>query len=172
MSTRGARGAATLPLAILGLLALLLATPGAAVEPREFASALEERRYRDLIEELRCLVCQNQNLADSNADLARDLRDEVHAMLRAGRSDQEILAFMVDRYGDFVLYRPPLKPATALLWFGPFVLAAAALAWLVVQVRRRRPARGGDAAREDAPLDEAERRRAAALLGRGGDDRA
>ena len=114
-----------------------------ASEPRSFPSPELADRYRGLVEELRCLVCQNQTIADSNADLARDLRDKVDEMLRAGRSDEEILAYMVARYGNFVRYRPPFDAATALLWCGPFVLAAAALIWLLVRVRRRAPAGDG-----------------------------
>ena len=114
-----------------------------AAEPRSFPSPELADRYRALVEEIRCLVCQNQSIADSNADLARDLRGKVDEMLRAGRSDDQILAYMVDRYGNFVRYRPPFDAATALLWCGPFVLAAAALAWLVFRIRRRAPAREG-----------------------------
>ena len=114
----------------------LLAT-AAGVEPRPFDSPEQEGRYRALIAELRCLVCQNQNLADSDADLARDLRDQTYHMIRDGRSDDEVIAFMVGRYGDFVLYRPPVRPATALLWFGPAVLVLAGAVVVLLQVRRR-----------------------------------
>ena len=124
---------------------LLAALPHAvpAAEPRSFPSPELANRFRDLVEEIRCLVCQNQSIADSNADLARDLRNKVDEMLRAGRSDEEILAYMVDRYGNFVRYRPPFDAATALLWCGPFVLAAVALGWLFVRIRRRAPKREG-----------------------------
>jgi len=94
---------------------------------REFDSPEQERRYQVLIDELRCLVCQNQNLADSNADLAQDLRNRTYKMIRQGRSDDEILDYMVARYGDFVLYKPPVKAATLLLWYGPIVILLAAL---------------------------------------------
>ena len=121
----------------------LAASPpfASAAEPRSFPSRELSERYLGLVEEIRCLVCQNQSIADSNADLARDLRDKVDEMLRAGRSDEEILAYMVDRYGNFVRYRPPFDAATLVLWCGPFVLAGAALAWLLVRVRRRVPVR-------------------------------
>jgi len=99
-----------------------------------------DARVRQLEEKLRCLVCQNQTLADSNAELAQDLRRQVREQVYAGRSDEEITAFLVQRYGDFVLYEPPFKPSTALLWLGPFVLLAAALAGLVLVLRRRRDA--------------------------------
>ena len=86
-----------------------------------------QQRYNNLLHELRCFVCQNQTLADSGSGLADDLRLEVKRMLEEGNSDQQIFAFMSDRYGDFVLYKPPLKPRTWLLWFGPFVLLLAGL---------------------------------------------
>ena len=109
-------------------------------EPRGFSSPEHERRYHALIDELRCLVCQNQTIAESNADLASDLRREVYRMVEDGRSADEIAGFMVARYGDFVLYRPPLRGGTILLWAGPFVLAAIGLAVLAVHLRRRRRA--------------------------------
>ena len=115
--------------------------PALANEPRSFPTPELADRYRGLIGEIRCLVCQNQSIADSNVELARDLRDKVDEMLRAGRPDEEILAYMVDRYGNFVRYRPPFDATTLLLWLGPFVLAGAALTWLIVRVRRRAPAR-------------------------------
>ena len=94
----------------------------AAVDPYPFASEGDEVRFRALIAELRCLVCQNQNLADSNAELAQDLRQQVYEMVLRGEADQTIASYMVDRYGDFVLYRPPVKGTTAMLWAGPFLL--------------------------------------------------
>jgi len=106
-------------------------------ESREFASKVDEQRYRDLIEELRCLVCQNQNVADSNAGLATDLRNEVHTMIVNGSSDQQIVDFMVARYGDFVLYRPPLRVTTLALWGGPLVLTFAGL-WMLYRIMGRR----------------------------------
>ena len=81
-----------------------------------------EQRLTKLSQELRCLVCQNETLADSRADLADDLRQEIREQIRAGKTDQEIIAFLTQRYGEFILYRPPVKPKTYLLWFGPFVL--------------------------------------------------
>ena len=132
-----ARFAGTARLA--GVLLAVHTVSAFAVEPRAFPTADLSERYRVLVEEIRCLVCQNQTIADSNADLARDLRDKVDEMLRAGRSDDEILDYLVDRYGNFVRYRPPLDPSTALLWLGPFALAAAALVWLVIRTRRHAP---------------------------------
>ena len=99
-----------------------------------------EARLKVLGEELRCLVCQNQTLADSNAPLAQDLRNEIRGQIAKGKNDDEIRAYLVDRYGDFVLYRPPWKPATLLLWLGPFVLLGAG-AWVFTRVVRSRKAR-------------------------------
>ena len=105
--------------------ATLTATPvQALLEPLKFESSSQESRYKALIAELRCLVCQNQNLADSNAELAGDLRMLTYDMILSGSSDREIVQFMVSRYGDFVLYRPPFKPSTVLLWFAPLILLA------------------------------------------------
>ena len=87
-----------------------------------FANEAEEQRFQHLARELRCLVCQNQNIADSDAGLARDLRKEVFEMMRAGKSDDEIKRFLTDRYGDFVLYRPPFKATTLVLWVGPILI--------------------------------------------------
>ncbi len=141
----------------LAAAALLLAASLAAGA----AAPQDEARIRALSEKLRCLVCQNQSLADSNAELATDLRRELRAQVAAGRSDEQILGFMVERYGDFVLYEPPFKASTAALWIGPFVLLAAALAVLVLVLRRRR------AAPEPPVLAPEERARAARLLGEG-----
>jgi cytochrome c-type biogenesis protein CcmH len=99
-----------------------------------------EQRIRQLSEKLRCLVCQNQSLADSNAELAQDLRRQLREQVAAGRRDDEILDYLVQRYGDFVLYEPPFKAITVLLWVGPFVLLAAAALVLVATLRRRRRA--------------------------------
>jgi cytochrome c-type biogenesis protein CcmH len=112
---------------------LLFSLPGIADENTE-------QRIRQLEEKLRCLVCQNQSLADSGAELAGDLRKQVRDQVAAGRSDDEIIGYLVQRYGDFVLYEPPFKATTALLWVGPFLLFAAAAGFLVVAVRRRRNA--------------------------------
>ena len=141
---------------LAGSLLVAYPLPVPAVEPRSFPSPELAERYRGLVEELRCLVCQNQTIADSDADLARDLRDKVDELLRAGRSDEEILAYMVERYGNFVRYRPPFDPATAILWLGPFVLAGVAVVFLLVRIRRRVPAPGG--------LNEEELRRLARLV--------
>ncbi|MGE5155056.1 MAG: cytochrome c-type biogenesis protein [Bdellovibrio bacteriovorus] len=92
------------------------------LEEFQFESPAQEQQFRDLIGKLRCLVCQNESLAGSQADLAQDLREEVYRMMQEGKSKDEIIEFLVARYGDFVLYQPPIKPSTYLLWFGPFLL--------------------------------------------------
>lgn len=117
-----------------------------------------ERRVTAIAEELRCLVCQNQTIADSNADLAIDLKRQIREQLRAGRTDRQVVDFMVERYGDFVLYRPPLKATTAALWFGPLALGVIAVVTVVVLVRRRRRADPSEA------LSDSERQQAAELL--------
>lgn len=117
-----------------------------------------ERRMTVIAAELRCLVCQNEPIAASRADLAVDLRRQIREQIKAGMSDQEILAYMVDRYGDFVRYRPPMKATTVLLWFGPAVLLVVGLIALLQYLRRR----GGKV--DDSPLSDEDRRRAEALL--------
>jgi cytochrome c-type biogenesis protein CcmH len=110
----------------------------AAIETYAFDTPAQEQRYKDLIDELRCLVCQNQNLADSDAELAQDLRRKTYEMVKAGKGDREILDYMVQRYGDFVLYRPPLKGTTVALWVGPFLILAVGVGVLVRVIARRR----------------------------------
>ena len=150
------------------LLMLTLVLPGraSAVEPGEMLSdpALEARA-REISQELRCLVCQNQSIDDSNAALARDLRVLVRERLSAGDSNDEVIRFIVDRYGDFVLLNPPFKPSTWLLWLGPALVLVLGGWGTAVWIRRRRPV----AAEAPKPLDEDEERRLAALLGDGGD---
>ena len=134
-------------------LALGLASLGWSAEE----DAAIEARFQALSKELRCLVCQNQSLFDSPAELAADFRREVRAMMREGRSDEEIKAFLVARYGDFVLFRPPLKEKTYLLWSAPFILLGAG-ALILVAMARARPGR------DEPPLDEQERQLADELL--------
>ena len=109
----------------------------AAIESYEFESAQMEADYNVLIDELRCLVCQNQNLSGSNAGLAKDLRKQTYEMLTQGKTPDQVVEYMTDRYGEFVLYRPRLKTNTLLLWFGPFALLALVL-WLVVRAMRKK----------------------------------
>ena len=140
-------------------LCLLLGTAqaGVTLEAFKFKTEAEEQHFKDLIEEIRCLVCQNQSLADSDAELAHDLRAEVYDMIQAGKTDDEIISFLVARYGDFVLYKPPMKPSTYLLWFGPFVLLIIAALLLLRSIRRQQKApveeiSGEERARLDAIL--------------------
>jgi len=118
-----------------------------------------EKRLAKLSQELRCLVCQNETLADSRADLAEDLRREIRTQIKAGKSDKEIIEFLTQRYGEFVLYRPVVGPKTYLLWFGPFVLLVAGLVLLFRYVRTRRELI------TDVPLTVEEQKRVAELLG-------
>ncbi|NLA68150.1 MAG: cytochrome c-type biogenesis protein CcmH [Gammaproteobacteria bacterium] len=108
-----------------------------STQPLEFRARAEEQRFPELTAELRCVMCQNQSLADSDAPIAHDLRREVFNLMREGRSDAEIKEFLVQRYGEFVLYRPPFGAATALLWLGPAIVLVAGGIVVVVVVRRR-----------------------------------
>src|SRR6267143_7030273 len=145
----------------VALLVLLLFVPlfVAAREAKPMADdpALEQR-VMNLAQELRCLVCQNETLADSRADLAEDLRTQIREQMKAGKSDKEIITFLTNRYGKFVLSRPPVDPTTYLLWFGPFVLLLAGLALLFRYLKQRR-----DLIVEQ-PLSADEHHRAEALL--------
>lgn len=134
----------------------------ATLEAFKFTSAADEQHFKELIVELRCLVCQNQSLLDSDAELAHDLRVEVYDMLQAGQADTEIIDFLVARYGDFVLYSPPVKPSTYLLWFGPFVLLAVALVLLVFALRRQRHAT------DQKPITDMDRQQLDRILGKRG----
>lgn len=116
-----------------------------AIAPMDFDSPEQRERFKALTEELRCLVCQNQSLADSDAGLAQDMRREVLAMIKAGRTDEEIRGFLVERYGEFVLYNPPVGPSTWLLWFGPGLLVVTGLGALMIALKRR--------SRQSAPPD-------------------
>ena len=152
--TRAARTARALfALAFLSYASLLLAAEAIPTEQDRATNA----RAVALAEQLRCLVCQNQTIAESSADLAVDLRRQVREQIAAGRTDGEILAYMTDRYSDFVLYRPPLKPQTVLLWVGPLLLLAIAAVVLVRIVRDRRAA-------EAPALTDDEKARARRLL--------
>ena len=147
---------------LVALLATLIATTPAFSQTGTYnadtpADPATEARLKHLSDELRCLVCQNQTIADSNADLAVDLRRQVREQIAAGRSDREILDFMTARYGDFVLYRPPFKATTALLWGGPALLFSIGAVMLVRLVRERRAA-------VPPPLTPDERERANRLL--------
>lgn len=124
-------------LIIAALLLICTATAQAGIATYRFDNPEDQARFDQLSEELRCLVCQNQNLADSNADLAADLRREIYAMIQQGRSNAEIIEFTVARYGDFVLYRPPVKSTTYVLWFGPFLLFLGGILVMLRLIRQR-----------------------------------
>jgi cytochrome c-type biogenesis protein CcmH len=134
------------------LASFLLASTAQAIDVERLDDPVLQQRYEQLTHELRCLVCQNETIADSNATLAVDLRREVREMMKAGKSDVEIRAFLTERYGDFVLYLPPVTPRTWLLWAAPvlLLLGGAAVAALVV-LRRARTARADPAALEEEP---------------------
>jgi cytochrome c-type biogenesis protein CcmH len=146
------------------LLLLLLALGAqAAVETYEFTDEQQRQRYLEFTRELRCPKCQNQNLADSNAPIAADLRRELHRLLGEGKSDAEIVDFMVSRYGEYVLYKPRLEPKTWLLWAAPMLMLLAGGVVLALVLRRAQTMRDQAA---EAALSEAERARLAALLDR------
>ena len=141
------------------LTGLFLALPVHAKEAAPLAQdEAAEKRLVSISSELRCLVCQNESLAGSNAELAHDLRREIRTMIQDGKSDGEIMDFMVSRYGDFVRYRPPLNGTTLLLWFGPALLLVGGIGGLFLFLRRR------SRAISDTPLSDAEQKQADQLL--------
>lgn len=145
---------------LIAVMAALVLAPGASA--KEAAPLAEdpvvEQRMVKITEELRCLVCQNESLAGSQADLAKDLRQEVRELIKSGKTDDEVKEFLVSRYGDFVLYRPQVKPVTYLLWGGPFLLLITGILALMRYLRRR------NRQLTEVPLTEEERQRAEALL--------
>jgi cytochrome c-type biogenesis protein CcmH len=147
-------------IAVQLIIVLLAAAAALAQEARPISDdPVLEQRVMALSQELRCLVCQNETLADSRADLANDLRNQIREQMTAGKTDKEIVAFLTDRYGDFILYRPPVRPVTYLLWFGPFILMIGGLVFLFRHLKARRELIS------DVPLSDDERRRAEELLG-------
>lgn len=128
------------------------------LESFDFSGRVSEQRFKSLTEELRCLVCQNESLAGSNAELANDLRQEVYQLMDQGKSNEQIVNFLVVRYGDFVLYDPPLRPSTYLLWFGPFILLLIAASFLFYSVSKR-------SRRPEAQLTEQQQAQVKKLLG-------
>lgn len=151
------------PVAAL-LLLLLLAFPAGAVEPDEkLDDPALEQRARNISQGIRCLVCQNQDIDSSNADLAKDLRIIIRERLVEGDSDAQVEDFLVERYGDFVLLKPPFKPATYLLWIGPFLLLL--LGGLGVALYLRREARGSAAESGPVPLSDTEKEKLERILG-------
>lgn len=141
------------------LLALQCQLPAHANEAAPLAEdPVVEKRMVAISEELRCLVCQNESLAGSRADLALDLKREIRGLIKSGKTDAEIMDFMVSRYGDFVRYRPPVNPVTWLLWFGPFILLVGAVVVLIRMVR------GSQRGNAPPTLDDAQRAKAQSLL--------
>ncbi len=134
---------------ILLILSSLAVSVQAGVEVRKFSSDEQERRYHKLIDELRCLVCQNQNLADSDSQLAQDLRDKVYQMVTTDKTDQEVANYMVERYGEYVLYNPPLNSITSILWIGPIIGLLVAIFLLLYNIARRNKAKPVTLSEED-----------------------
>ena len=150
---------------ILLLLYLVAAQiAGAAINAYDFQDPAEEQRFRSLIAELRCPKCQNQNIADSNAPLSQDLRQKVYEMMQQGQSNADIKDYLVQRYGDFITYSPPLKPITWPLWFGPFILMIAIAFMLRSWIRKRSRVEPG------TPLDPQEQARLKSLLDNYGEE--
>ncbi|MES9845850.1 MAG: cytochrome c-type biogenesis protein [Candidatus Sedimenticola sp. PURPLELP] len=126
----------------------------ARIDAYHFDDSEKEARFKVLIEELRCLVCQNQNLADSNAELAQDMRKLTYEMVQRGSSNEEIVTYMVQRYGDFVMYRPPMQSNTLMLWAGPFIILAIGVVILITFVRARASAPAEEISEADHELAE------------------
>jgi cytochrome c-type biogenesis protein CcmH len=147
---------------ILTLITLFLwaGLSSAGVEYHEFTNPEQREAYESLTSELRCLVCQNQTIADSNADLAADLRRQVYEMLQKGQSEEDVVKFMTERYGDFVLYKPPFKAKTLLLWLGPPVFLLIGVICIIVLVRRKQ-------ARPPQALSDEQRQKIRRLLDEG-----
>lgn len=145
----------------IGLLVISISS-FAAIEVHEFDNDVDRKRYQTFIDEMRCPKCTNQNLAGTNSPIAEDLRRELVFMIKDGRSDKEIVDFMVERYGEFILYRPRLSSATILLWAAPFILLLSGVVLLLLIVRKRR--RIEVEAQADTGLSPAERERLASLL--------
>lgn len=140
------------------LFALFLALPAqASFDNFDFSGDVTEKRFQNLVSKLRCLVCQNESLAGSQAELAKDLRREVYDLMMSGKNDSEVVDFLINRYGDFVLYQPPLRPSTWLLWIGPFVFFALAAFLLLRRLAKR-------SKMQEASLDETDRAKVQQLL--------
>jgi cytochrome c-type biogenesis protein CcmH len=138
-----------LQIVLLALLAFAGMTHAQAIEPMPFANHAQEVRFQQLTRQLRCPMCQNETLADSNAPIARDLRNQIFKLMQQGKSDEQIKQYLVARYSDFVLYDPPLQPSTWLLWFGPLLILLGGAVVVVIAIRKRN--RSGDATAE-API--------------------
>jgi cytochrome c-type biogenesis protein CcmH len=130
---------------VLSTLWLFLTPAHAAIEVLQFKDQATEAEYKSLIHQLRCLVCQNQTLSDSDADLAKDLRHQTYEMLQQGKTREQVIEYMVNRYGDFVLYNPPLKSNTLFLWGGPFALLLLVLIIVIFRIRKSEPIQAPEA---------------------------
>ncbi len=128
---------ALLRLVLVTMLALAGVAHAQAIEPMPFANHAQELRFQQLTRELRCPMCQNETLADSNAPIARDLRNQIFKLMQQGKSDEQIKQYLVARYSDYVLYDPPLQPGTWLLWFGPLLILLGGAAVVVIAIRKR-----------------------------------
>ena len=128
---------ALLHVLLVALLTFAGVTHAQAIEPMPFADHAQELRFQHLTQQLRCPMCQNETLADSNAPIARDLRNQIFQLMQQGKSDDEIKQYLVDRYSDYVLYDPPLKPGTWLLWFGPLLILCGGAGVVLVAIRKR-----------------------------------
>lgn len=146
----------------LGLTLACLGSAQASIDTYEFSSQAERDRYRTLVEELRCPKCQNQNIADSDAPIAMDMRDEIFKKLEDGQSNDEIVGFLVDRYGDFVRYKPPVNKSTLILWYGPAAFLAFGFVMVAIIVIRRR--RSTHTRQDEHKLSSDERNRLADIL--------
>jgi len=140
---------------LICLMTISLTSVAGGIDPYAFESKEQEAVYKEIIEELRCLVCQNQNIAGSNAELAQDLRRQAYEMILEGKSKEAIYTYMVDRYGDFVLYQPPVKRSTLVLWVGPFVILLVGVGVMILVIRRRTQTSGGNLTQAD--LDRVEK---------------
>jgi cytochrome c-type biogenesis protein CcmH len=138
------------------LLTVFTLSASASIDVYQFDTPLQEQQFRQLIDSLRCPKCQNQNLSGSDAEVAKDLKDRAYRLMKEGKSDEQIRAYLIERYGDFISYRPPLRAGTSLLWFGPFLLLLAVAGILMWRVRRP--------AQAPLPLSDAERQKLAQLL--------
>jgi cytochrome c-type biogenesis protein CcmH len=137
---------ALLQVVFAAMLALAGVVHAQAIEPMPFANHAQELRFQQLTRQLRCPMCQNETLADSNAPIARDLRNQIFQLMQQGKSDEQIKQYLVARYSDYVLYDPPLQPSTWLLWFGPLLILLGGAAVVVIAIRKRN--RSGDATTE------------------------
>jgi cytochrome c-type biogenesis protein CcmH len=143
-----------LHLLLVAVLAFAGVAHAQAIEPMPFADHAQELRFQQLTQQLRCPMCQNETLADSNAPIARDLRNQIFRLMQQGKSDGEIKQYLVDRYSDYVLYDPPLNPATWLLWFGPLLILCGGAGVVLVTIRKRgRDGSATDTTSDRMPLD-------------------